>query len=235
MTSLSHRSQTAAAQRGASIVELALILGITGVIAIGAFSAMSTARKSQNENVENVALVSARNALQTFVLTEKRLPCPDMSGSGFEGSGSPNSCAMAGNVGRFPFRTLNMEKPILADGKILRYGVWRETLTDLAVRPPMPPTPTGPDLDADGRHRFLTRIVDATKLYGGLTQPYIAATDALGRATNCNSVASNPAAVVAISERDNNSVCFFDAPTGESQTVYISRLEFLGWLHQYFR
>ncbi|MDO9403488.1 MAG: type II secretion system protein [Polaromonas sp.] len=212
-------------QRGVTLMELALLLAITGVLAVGTMTAMTALQQARKSGDAAAYLSASRQALRAFVLRENRLPCPDLTGSGHEGNGDASACPAGVQVGRFPYLALRLDKPVLPDGiPFVRYGVWRAGGSDLVLRPAA--LPAG-ESDADGSSRFAANLLLAGAGPGGTGHPYMAGAHESGEASNCGIAATNPAVVLAISPGDGN--CFTDAPEGGPRVQAIGKYELLGW------
>jgi prepilin-type N-terminal cleavage/methylation domain-containing protein len=107
---------------GFTLLELTLVLlvlGVLGLFASFAFSGAEDVRQRQQAQAEAEA---ARQALRAFLLSNKRLPCPDTDADGYE------DCAATGETGTLPYHTLG-----LADAAHNRmfYGVYRDADIDI--------------------------------------------------------------------------------------------------------
>ncbi len=118
MTRIAARLQRRSTQRGQVLLGIVVILGIF----LGAlfYTFVSPARSTaERDKITNAALAQARDALIGFAAalqysgTERpgNLPCPDINGTGGQGS----NCNNAGvRIGRLPWKTLGL--PDLRDG-----------------------------------------------------------------------------------------------------------------------
>ena len=98
--------------RGFSLIEIAIVMVIIGVLAGGGISlvGMLTKRKARIETIDY--LKQAQGALISFADINGRLPWADTSGDGVENSGA--------GVGNFPHRTLKL-RPTDPNKRALRY------------------------------------------------------------------------------------------------------------------
>ncbi len=110
----------AKSQSGFSLIELAVVLVITGLIAaampviIPQISDLFDNKRSEKQ----VAEVSS--GLKGFIISYSRLPCPDTNADGLE------DCAAGAQVGSVPYKTLNLDSPASNVNRIpLAYGVYR--------------------------------------------------------------------------------------------------------------
>lgn len=126
-------------QRGYSLVELAIVLAIMGVVGVVIWSLPLLLRPVAQGDFVASELQMAEQSLAGFVLNNNRLPCPDTVGDGLE------HCN-ANFIGSLPFKTLGY-----APSQTLRYGVYRNANAaaasdaDLAIlkdryTPLLPPT-----------------------------------------------------------------------------------------------
>lgn len=139
-------ARTVRRTRGFTLVELAVVLGVLGVLALAMTSTFDSAAQARQHNAARAHAESARLALRAFALRNRRLPCPDSSAwgdTGREGGGS--ACGGTTNVGWLPYEALGLDVP--ERGARLRYGVHRGT-ADL-VAPGQASTDV-PDLEGTG-------------------------------------------------------------------------------------
>jgi type II secretory pathway pseudopilin PulG len=102
-------------------VELAVALAIVGLLAwqgVGALEA-TQAQRARAQAKQEVATM--RDRLRTFALQNKRLPCPDQTGSGWEGDAT-GACGSA-VTGWLPYRTLGLDLP--SQALRMAYAVYR--------------------------------------------------------------------------------------------------------------
>lgn len=168
---------------GFSLVELAVVVGVLGLLTMTALSAFDNLGQARRHNAARAHAETARQALHAFALRNKRLPCPDLSGTGDSGfEGSNGACSATGNVGWLPYASLGLELPVR--GERLRYGVYRGTAnTDLVA--PARESADQPDLEyIGGFGSALSRIVANTPTAPQASQPhYISG----GTPTQCGS------------------------------------------------
>lgn len=101
---------------GFTLLELTLVLavlGVLGLFATFAFSGVEDVRQRQQAQAEAEA---AREALRAFLLSNKRLPCPDTDVDGYE------NCPATGETGTLPYLTLGLTD---AARNRMFYGVYR--------------------------------------------------------------------------------------------------------------
>ena len=101
-------------QRGFTLLEIAVVMIIIGILTGGGVSLMKllTERKARSETVDY--LKQARMVLVSFAVNNGRLPWADSDGDGLENSGATN--------GTLPFLTLQIA-PADAYKRVLRYAL----------------------------------------------------------------------------------------------------------------
>lgn len=106
-------------ERGFTLIEMALVLLILGLLLGGLLGPLSVQREVAALNEAQQLLGEAEEALLGFALVNGRLPCPDEDGDG----GEEYPCA-ATRVARIPWRDLGLRRAG-ADpwGEVLHYGV----------------------------------------------------------------------------------------------------------------
>ncbi|TWI06226.1 prepilin-type N-terminal cleavage/methylation domain-containing protein [Luteimonas cucumeris] len=203
MTTLArHRFRAGVASRGArgfTLLEMAVsvsVIGVLAVLATGTFSGVADVRARARAEAEAEV---ARQAIRTFMLRNKRLPCPDLSADGNgarEGIGG--SCPAGAQVGWLPYESLGLARPV--PNQRMRYAVSRGG-ADLVA--PITPGGLGSDLDAVARLR--RTLAAAAQLPDSNARPYITGIGSSADAENCGHIVANPAfAVIApVADRDD--------------------------------
>lgn len=122
-------------QRGFSLLELAVVLGVAGLLAAAAITS-SSGRSLRDDFTELALQQRLAQSVIAFAQRNHRLPCPDGTGDGLE------DCAHDAALGGVPFLTLEVSVaggPGSALARSFMYGVYREPATaaandaDLAV------------------------------------------------------------------------------------------------------
>jgi hypothetical protein len=105
---------------GFSLIELAVVLAVSAAIGLAIWKFLPTLRGTASGDPAGAALIEAQQALDGFVVTKNRLPCPAAIGSAGD-----EDCTIATGVGLLPYRTLGLVGNAEAMQQI-RYGVYRQ-------------------------------------------------------------------------------------------------------------
>lgn len=117
------------AQRGFSLLELALVLLVMGAVGLVAWRLVPMLVQTADGNATDRQLHQAEQAVLGFALANGRLPCPDSDGDGTENCGS--------HAGQLPLRTLGLSFSVP-----VRYAAAPVlTVAQLRYLPPMPGAP----------------------------------------------------------------------------------------------
>jgi len=110
-------------QRGMSLVELAIILVILGLMLILAVAVVPRLTERIRLDTTSVSMTEISESIVGFAATHGRLPCPDDDGDGLE-----NCTAVSGEV---PYRNIGFPDPNLDRAHIgIRYAVYRNGAAD---------------------------------------------------------------------------------------------------------
>lgn len=82
---------TPSRQAGFSLIELAVVLVIIGLLIGGGITALTATTEQANRSQARRQLLEIREALYGFAMEEGRLPCPDSGGDDF-GEDDPEDC-----------------------------------------------------------------------------------------------------------------------------------------------
>lgn len=115
-----------AAQRGFSLLEIAIALVVAGLMSWAAFRGYETVSAQQEIEKGRAQAQHLQSIVRTFALRHGRLPCPNNSVSGHDGYES--DCAAGVQVGWFPYVSLGLEVPV--DSLRARYAVFRLSAND---------------------------------------------------------------------------------------------------------
>lgn len=99
---------TAGKSHGFSLIELAVVLVIIGLMLGGLLVPLSTQMENDRRKETAATLASIREALIGYAIINKSLPCPDTNDDGLPGPGACNNGANQRNVGGLPYVTLGI-------------------------------------------------------------------------------------------------------------------------------
>lgn len=113
--------------RGFTLVEIAVVLVVIGLIASGAGAAYMGLLRNGNKMEIDARLVTLSESVIAFAKTRHRLPCPDSVGLGYEALDASGVCPGGIDVGWLPYLSIGLSQPSTQQRAI--YGVYRNTLT----------------------------------------------------------------------------------------------------------
>lgn len=217
-------------QHGFSLLELAFVLAVIGVLGLLAKFAFSGADDVRQQQQARAQAEVVREALRYYVLANKRLPCPDFSinPDGYEERDGDDKCRQSGEIGFVPYYSLGLTP---SEENRMTYGVYRaeeaNDITYLAER-------TG---DADGEPDYKNlgdAIVALMQIPATVDSGHIHVAGINGDGTsNCGAnVSTHPAFVLIVpnTNRDNDAgnklLDGFNASGGE---CIASPLQPLAW------
>lgn len=213
-------------QSGSLLVEISLAMMAMGALALVAVPMLSGTKKNQDRALAGNSLMLAEQAVRTFILREKRLPCPDPVGGGYEARDADGQCPPGLATGFLPYAALQLDKPAI-DG-VVRYGVWRGAGADLANRA----ASTVADGASDGSQQLLDALARALKSPPGTALPYVARLNGQLQHVDCTAASDNPAFVMAVQASASvagSALCFADDRAAGNQVRWVGRQELLGW------
>lgn len=112
-------------QRGFTLLEMAVVMVILGLLLGGLLGPLSTQRESKNINVVNDQLLEVHDALMGFAAVNGFLPCPSTNGSaGLEARNGGGGCQQ--QHGFVPIRTLGLQGP--TDSNVRLLDPWLVTI-----------------------------------------------------------------------------------------------------------
>jgi hypothetical protein len=216
--------------RGTVLPELAVLLICAGVLAILVIGSLGKSQAIKDDVDASLAVREALRALQRFVLTHHRLPCPDLTDTGREGDAT-GACPSGHRAGGLPYVALGLDPETYRKTLSMRYGVWRDTARSDLVRP----------VDASGHYpalrgndALIATAFEVAAAPGAAQMPYVAGQGTSGAANDCDVQASHPAYVLTAvpmkSARPSPVHCFALAAEGGSSMAVVARSELLGWL-----
>ncbi|MDR1163721.1 MAG: prepilin-type N-terminal cleavage/methylation domain-containing protein [Candidatus Accumulibacter sp.] len=106
---------------GFTLLELSLVVVVMGVLGLFFVNSFSGADDVRVRRQSRAQAEVAREALRAYLLTNKRLPCPDTDTDGYEDGGAAG-CTGTGETGTLPYLTLGL--PDAAHNRMF-YGVYR--------------------------------------------------------------------------------------------------------------
>lgn len=111
-------------EAGFTLLEMALTLVVMAVLVSLGVGLQLGATQADQAAVQRARLSQAHEAVLAFALALKRLPCPDLTGSGAE-SLAADGVDCAGTVGWLPYVSLALQRPNGQAGNTrMRYGVY---------------------------------------------------------------------------------------------------------------
>ena len=184
---------------GFTLVEVAVVAGILGLLALTMTSAFEGMEQARVQNRAQADVEAARQALRHFLLRNKRLPCPDNSSHGERGreAGGSGSCPSELSTGWLPYESLGLPLPVRSQR--LRYGVHRDEDADLVA-----PTPGAiDDPDLEGSAGLASALSKAATTTPSSSFPYYSAATANGTACGGGDLV-NPAFVLVAPATDRD-------------------------------
>jgi len=121
-------------QKGFSLVELAIVLGILGVVFVAGLKGLGSFHHSANTKESQENLAEIKKQVLNFSVINKSLPCPDTDGDGLENRASVSTSngtiqKCTADVGGVPYLDLGLREADADDGwgNAIRYAVNTET------------------------------------------------------------------------------------------------------------
>jgi len=188
----------APADSGFSLVEMAVVLVVIGLLAAAAAAVYRPAAGAARTQRAVRVLDGIGQAIVAFAVSHRRLPCADTDSDGVEGSGAGCGIAVGFQTGAVPYVTLGITMPGApgADAGTANvvYGVYRNAAVnaDLTVaRERTGDAPGDPRFDDLGDFRLA--LVSASIATAGNTHVYVTG---VGANENCASAVLRNAAVI---------------------------------------
>lgn len=118
-------------QRGFTLVELALVVGIVAILLGGLLVPLSRSIEQKAVANTQASLEAAQQALLGYALINGRLPCPDTGTQGLASAADASGCTTA-SVGRLPWATLGVQG-VDGWGNRLDYAVYAPLGKDVST------------------------------------------------------------------------------------------------------
>lgn len=96
-------------QNGFSLIELAVVLVIVGLLVGGGIAALDATQTQTKRSDQKNQLARVKEALYGYAMVNGRLPCPDTNGNGLENDTS-TGCEANDNQGALPSATLGLSR-----------------------------------------------------------------------------------------------------------------------------
>jgi len=115
-------------QKGFTLIEIALVLVIVGLMLAGSLSLMSGQRDSVKLKESQTKLENLKNVLLNFAAINGYLPCADGDGDGKEDRASSGACSTV--VGTLPYSDIGVSLANIKDGygNKIRYAINTDTI-----------------------------------------------------------------------------------------------------------
>ncbi|MCK9487845.1 MAG: prepilin-type N-terminal cleavage/methylation domain-containing protein [Xanthomonadales bacterium] len=204
------------AQVGFSLVELACALAVLAVLVLMVSGAWQGSRETNALAAARADAVETRAALQAFVLQQRRLPCPDLSGNGREGNAS-GACPVSGQAGWLPHVALGL--PTRAPARIA-YAVYRHAGAGIDLVAPLERGGGSGSYEHDRLAAISEQLVAAAATAPATTLVYTTGDDLTLGPADCSQALANPAfiAVFPAADRDGDGDLFDRIHAGYSTT-----------------
>ncbi len=125
-------------KKGFTLVEMAIVLVIVGLLIGGGFSTLGAYLDNAKQSHTLGSLKVTKQALLNYVKVNKHMPCPDVYGDG-DGKGDDTGVGLltqcSSDVGTIPFDDLGLGRGITADdyGNLFSYGIHKEAADPLIM------------------------------------------------------------------------------------------------------
>lgn len=191
------------AQFGFSLIELSVAIAILALLTWAVSGAYGNGMRQGERDVAAAQGENVRDVIRSFALRNRRLPCPDASGSGWEGD-AHGVCAAGAEIGWVPYRSLGMDIP--ASPLRAAYGVYRNAgiNADLAVTAERTGSVPGSASYQDIRDLIVGLAIANTQAPAA-SHLYLTGNDGVQGVVDCNNnKVAVPAFVVVLPLQDRN-------------------------------
>ncbi len=131
------RNTTCSAKKGFTLIEMAIVLVIVGLLIGGGFSTLGAYLDNAKQSHTLGSLKVTKQALLNYVKVNKHMPCPDVYGDG-DGKGDVGGASgtlCSSDVGTIPFDDIGLGRSVTADdyGNLFSYAVHKEAETSAVM------------------------------------------------------------------------------------------------------
>lgn len=129
------RNTAFSTKKGFTLVEMAIVLVIVGLLIGGGFSALGAYLDNAKQSHTLGSLKVTKQALLNYVKVNKHMPCPDVTGDGKGDVGGALGTQCSSDVGTIPFDDIGLGRSVTADdyGNLFGYAVHKEAATSAVM------------------------------------------------------------------------------------------------------
>lgn len=149
--SLLARRMRLASSTGYTMIEIAIVVAVIGLIAAVSIGAYSGALGGREVKTASAVGENVTGAIMAYARLYNHLPCPDTDGDGREG-GATGACPAGREIGYVPYESVGLSLPPTAQRAV--YGVYRNAGIGADLVAPVAGTPT--------RNNFLRAMANAS-------------------------------------------------------------------------